>query len=138
MSCFLQGKPLPDDDLPEDDSEWAALLVFADVEVTGSHPNINVKGMAQEAFKRTPSGRHETIQMFYRRIFDEYVAARKRVDPHGENVTYDRFVGQLKRNAEAFKKKHHVADVRFEVVVQAAKVLLKPVPLKAGQRGPGV
>ena len=130
MSCFLQGKPLPDDDLPEDDSEWAALLQFADVEVTGSHPAINVKGIAQAAFRKEAARPEEPIEQFYRRIFDEYVAARKKVDPNGEAVTYDRFVAQVKKNAAAFQKKHECSDVRFEVVVKDQRVLLKPVPIK--------
>ena len=130
MSCFLQGKPLPDDDLPEDDSEWAALLQFADVEVTGSHPAINVKGIAQAAFRKETAHPEEPIEQFYRRIFDEYVAARKKVDPNGEAVTYDRFVAQVKKNAAAFQKKHECSDVRFEVVVKDRRVLLKPVPIK--------
>ena len=131
MSAFLQGKPLPDEDLPEDDSEWAALLQFADVEVTGSHPAINVKGLAQAHFrKETAAHVEEPVEQFYRRIFDEYVAARKKVDPNGEAVTYDRFVGQVKKNAAAFQKKHECSDVRFEVVVKDQRVLLKPVPIK--------
>lgn len=131
MSAFLQGKPLPDDDLPKDDSEWAALLQFADVEVTGSHPAINVKGLAQSVFQKTDTSREqEPVERFYRRIFDEYVAARKRVDPDGDAVTYDRFVGQVKRNAAAFKKKHNCRDVRFEVVLKDERVLLKPIPIK--------
>lgn len=131
MSAFLQGKPLPDEDVEEDDSEWAALLQFADVDVTGSHPAINVKGIAQDAVKKKAEAhKAEPVELFHRRIFDEYVAARKTVDPNGEPVAYDRFVGQVKRNAAAFKTKHNCQDVRFEVVVKDDRVLLKPIPIK--------
>jgi hypothetical protein len=132
MSAFLQGKPLPDEEEPKNDSEWAALLEFADVGMSGGRSA--VAGIPPSEFQRSPSGHHETIPMSFRRVFDEYVAARRRVDPDAEPVTYDRFVRQLERNAAAFKQKHECDEVRFQVVVRDGKVLLKPIPIIAEGR----
>jgi hypothetical protein len=130
MSAFLQGKPLPDEEVEEDDSEWAALLQFADVEVTGSQPNIALSGIARAAAGVAAAKHDETIDQHRRRIFDEYIAARKRVGSKDDSVTYDKFVNLLKKNAETFKKKHKCKEVRFTVVVKDGQVLLKPVPVE--------
>lgn len=135
MSAFLQGKPLPDEEETKEDSEWAALLQFADVEVTGSYKTVTETGMVrvmEAKEKRDEEGAKaaaEPLQAYYQRVFDEYVAARTEIGV-SSGITYDRFVTQLKRNAEAFKAKAHCADVRFKVVVKDDKVVLKPIPIK--------
>jgi hypothetical protein len=132
LSAFLQGKPLPDDEQDDDtDTDWFDLLQFADVEVTGSHPAINIKGLAQSAHMTSaPSLEEESIQQFYRRLFEEYINARNEHIEDAEPVPYDRFVAHVKKNASAFQEKHNCTDVRFKVVVKDKKVLLKPIPIK--------
>ena len=57
----------------------------------------------------------EPEDAYYRRVFAEYVAAKKAA---GEtvNIPEERFTQRLKGNEQALVKKHNVRAVRFQVV----------------------
>jgi hypothetical protein len=71
----------------------------------------------------------EAEDAYYKRIFAEYVAAKKEV---GETITIpeDRFTQRLKGNETALAKKHEVKAVRFVVQKSGNKVDLQAVLIK--------
>ena len=66
---------------------------------------------------------------YYKRVYQEYVKARKEVGEGTENVTYEGFVTKLRLNETNLKAKYQSRAVRFKVVVIENKVTLKPVPI---------
>lgn len=133
MSAYLQDKPLPDEETPADDREWEALLQFAEVELAG--PSAPAKAddtsppEGSERVRRRKALAEEPRDHYHQRIFEQYAAARQQVGAGGKGLTYERFVHQVKKNAETFKRRHRCRDVRFEVVVRNDKVVLKPIPI---------
>ncbi|HUH03340.1 MAG TPA: MXAN_5187 C-terminal domain-containing protein [Kofleriaceae bacterium] len=65
---------------------------------------------------------------YYKRIFDEYVAARASVGVTGD-VTFDGFVTKLRINESSLTAKYQCSAIRFKVAVADGKVSLKPVPI---------
>lgn len=71
----------------------------------------------------------EPEEAYYRRVFSEYVAAKKAI---GESVPMpeDRFTQRLRGNEQALIKKHGVRNVRFQVQKSAGQVVLQPVLIR--------
>ncbi len=71
----------------------------------------------------------EPEDAYYRRIFQEYVAAKKAL---GENINIpeERFTQRLKGNEQALVKKHGVRNVRFVVQKSGSQVNLQPVLIR--------
>jgi hypothetical protein len=71
----------------------------------------------------------EPEDSYYRRVFQEYVAAKKAL---GENINIpeDRFTQRLRGNEQALVKKHGVRGVRFVVQKSGAQVNLQPVLIR--------
>jgi hypothetical protein len=66
---------------------------------------------------------------YYRRTFDEYVAARRSVGESVEGVTFESFSAKLRLNEANLKKKYNCKAVRFRVQTKGNQVSLKPVPI---------
>jgi hypothetical protein len=66
---------------------------------------------------------------YYKRIFDEYVNARRSTGENVDGVSYEGFVAKLRLTEANLKKKYNSRAVRFRVVVKDNKVTLKPVPI---------
>jgi len=66
---------------------------------------------------------------YYKRLFNEYMEARRNAGENVEGATFDSFVTKLRVNEAGLKKKYQCNAVRFKVVVRDGKVTLKPVPI---------
>ncbi|RMH37121.1 MAG: HAMP domain-containing protein [Deltaproteobacteria bacterium] len=66
---------------------------------------------------------------YYKRIYAEYVEARKAAGDSVDGVTYEGFVAKLRLTEANLKKKYNSRAVRFRVVTKDGKVTLKPVPI---------
>jgi hypothetical protein len=73
----------------------------------------------------------EPAESYYRRLYREYLDARRRVGDaeHVERITYPAFVEKLARNERRLKEKLGCRNVRFEVAVREQQVLLTPIPI---------
>jgi hypothetical protein len=71
----------------------------------------------------------EPLETYFRRTFDEYVAAKQRVGEKTDGVTFESFRAKLAQNETALKGKYKCKLVRFRVVVKGSQVTLKPVPI---------
>jgi hypothetical protein len=65
---------------------------------------------------------------YYKRVFTEYVAARKAVGSP-DDVSFENFIAKLKVNEGKLKAQYNCRAVRFRVVTKDNKVSLKPVPI---------
>jgi len=71
----------------------------------------------------------EPAEAYYRRLFREYVDARRRVGEAVDRVTYPAFVEKLARNERRLKDRLGCRNVRFEVAVRDEQVMLTPIPI---------
>jgi hypothetical protein len=67
---------------------------------------------------------------YYKRVFTEYVAARKSVGSP-DDVSFENFIAKLKVNEGKLKAQYQCRAVRFRVITKDNKVSLKPVPIFA-------
>lgn len=65
---------------------------------------------------------------YYKRLFTEYVAARKQTGSP-DDVSFESFIAKLRVNEGKLKAQYQCRAVRFRVVLKDGKVSLKPVPI---------
>lgn len=71
----------------------------------------------------------EPEQQYYQRLFDEYLAARQQVGESTDSIQFEAFKAKMRLTEGNLKKKKGYRAVRFKVIVQDNKVILKPVPI---------
>lgn len=62
------------------------------------------------------------------RIFDQYVAAKKKANEATEGLTPDKMATIIKQQTAALKQKYNCKSVEFRVVVEDGKAKLKAIP----------
>jgi hypothetical protein len=67
----------------------------------------------------------------FRQVFDKYVSMKRQCGEPTMGLTYDKFVGTLRKNRSAILSKHDAKDVRFTVYEKAGKAALKATPVRA-------
>ncbi len=72
----------------------------------------------------------EPEEAYYKRVFAEYVAAKKAAGESVANIPEDRFTQRLKGNEQALVKKHGCKAVRFQVQKSGGQVSLQPVLIR--------
>jgi hypothetical protein len=65
---------------------------------------------------------------YYKRVFTEYVAARKQTGSP-DDVSFESFIAKLRVNEGKLKAQYNCRAVRFRVLLKDGKVTLKPVPI---------
>lgn len=71
----------------------------------------------------------EPEEPYYRRLYSEYVQARKDTGESIEGVSYESFIAKLRLSEANLKTKYESRAVRFKIVTKDGKVTLKPVPI---------
>jgi hypothetical protein len=66
---------------------------------------------------------------YYRRLFNEYVDAKKSLGEKMEGMAFDAFMAKLRMNEASLRKKYAAKSVRFKVQIKDGQVTLKPVPI---------
>jgi hypothetical protein len=119
----LFGRPDPTDDelgssggIPS--GRWQGDLAVEE-NVTGPQTALSPENLALA---------NEPEAQYLRRVFDEYVAARKGTGEGTDGLAYEGFTAKLKQNEAALCKKYGARVVRFKVVVKNNQTTLKPVP----------
>src|SRR5262249_4244772 len=123
MQARLLGRPDPrgDDEIGSDEEEaqrWGGELSI-ETSQTGPQRAPEVMQLAEEP-----------EDVYLKRTYDDYVAARKQTNEGVEGLTFDGFVQKLKENEAALKSKHGARMVRFRVLVKENQTTLKPYPIK--------
>jgi hypothetical protein len=120
MLARLTGRPDPTD---EDDgsgqpARWGGELTV-DAATTGPQTSPELLSLAQEP-----------EEQYLKRIFDEYLVARRQTNEGTEGLNFDGFAQKLRQNEATLKKKYNCSLVRFKVVIKNNQTTLKPVPIQ--------
>jgi hypothetical protein len=127
MLARLLGRPEPSEDEDGDQAmerRWKSDSMFEDVDA--AQASGGTSAMADDV---TLELANEPLDTYFRRTFDEYMAAKKQVGERIEGVTFDSFRAKLAQNETALKGKYKCKMVRFRVQVKGNQVTLKPVPI---------
>ena len=121
MLARLFGRPEPGEE--EFDEEGNPIVPGrVDFEEAEDKPNRTDPELAALAQESEPD--------YYKRVFTEYLAARKAVG-NPDDVSFENFIAKLKVNEGKLKAQYQCRAVRFRVVTKDNKVTLKPVPIFA-------
>ncbi|MHB8420736.1 MAG: MXAN_5187 family protein [Myxococcales bacterium] len=66
----------------------------------------------------------------FQAVFREFVATREKCGEPADGLTYDKFVGKLKKNKDQLVAKYNCKSVRFQVYVKEGKAALKATPVR--------
>ncbi len=121
MLARLLGRPEPGEEEYDEDGNQVLQGRVEFEEGEGGPPAVDadIAALAQES---EPD--------YYKRVYTEYVAARKDTG-HPDEVSFENFIAKLKVNEGKLKAQHQCRAVRFRVVTKDGKVTLKPVPIFA-------
>ncbi len=70
----------------------------------------------------------EGAEQYYRRLYDDYIAAKRQLGEPVEHITFEAFVGRI-RSSEAEISQKLKKPVRYQVQIKGTAVVLIPVPL---------
>ena len=70
----------------------------------------------------------ENADQYYRRLFNEYIAAKRQIGEPVEHITFEAFVGRI-RASETETSQKHGKPVRYQVQLRGNAVVLIAVPL---------
>lgn len=73
----------------------------------------------------------EEEQVYFNQIYGEFIALKKQLGEPYEQLTFDRFLGTLKKNRDTLMARYNCAQVRFQVYEKDGKASLKATPVKA-------
>jgi hypothetical protein len=120
MLARLLGRPEPgEEEFDEDGNQIIQGRVEFEEGDGAPAPDPDLAALAQES---EPD--------YYKRVYTEYVAARK-ASGHPDEVSFENFIAKLKVNEGKLKAQYQCRAVRFRVVMKDGKVTLKPVPIFA-------
>lgn len=130
MSLVLQGRPLPED-LEEKAIASASWLSEENIFLPEERgPDWGeTKPTVQMDIKTLTALAEEPADVYYKRIYSEFLEARKRLGLSNEGVNYPKFVERLVRLEQGLKKKYRTRVVRFIVKTVDGNVVLEPVPI---------
>mgnify|MGYP000673739509 CR=1 FL=1 len=127
MSLILQGRPLPEEEEDASKAQWLQELQVIE-------PAVEEEGVKKPVFQ-VPAGvdvkalSEEPADQYYKRLYSEFVAARKAVGLPVEQVNYPKFIERLVFIEQGLKKKLKCPMVRFVVAKKGKDVVLLPVPI---------
>lgn len=70
----------------------------------------------------------EPPEQYYRRLFKEYISAKRQLGDPVDHITFDAFTGKIKSSEQEMSQKHG-RPVRYEVQLRGNAVVLNAVPL---------
>jgi hypothetical protein len=119
MVAVLSGNSLPED---SETSRWVETLMIEDA------PQGTAESMKEDDGDGPAESESDTesAERYYRRVFDNYFAARDGLGKSNDGISYVKFVEKLVKTEKAFKVSHDIERVRFRVVVRDHQVVLVP------------
>lgn len=76
-------------------------------------------------------GEEDDEDAHFRQIYREFVAVKRSCGESTDKLTYDRFVGKLRKNSQTLMGKYNCQGVRFKVYVKDGKAALKATPVQS-------
>lgn len=129
MSLVLQGRPLPED---VEEQEAGRTAWMAEVQVSQAEPEWGEQESRPTVafnFEAARALAAEPADVYYKRIYSEFLQARRSLGLSNEGITYPKFLERLVHLEQGLKKRHKCPMVRFKVVVRDGAVVLDPVPI---------
>ena len=125
MKAILLGEPLPEEE--ETDNSWREELEVEAHELEASRGGglASIESISQAEIS-------ETKTEYYRRLFVEYVEARKSLGLDVAAVTYVRLIEKVARNEKALRDRYGCKQVLFRVELKENQVALIPIKVKEG------
>ncbi|MDJ0763758.1 MAG: MXAN_5187 family protein [Myxococcota bacterium] len=99
----------------------------------GSKPGIPPKTPPGIPPKTPPAGVSAGLteeQDYFREIYDEFVALKKKLGESVAQLTFDRFLGTLKKNRDTLMARYDCKQVKFQVYEKDGKASLRATPIK--------
>ena len=97
-----------------------------------SQPRISVAQSMQQSDNSEPNPMEPEVEKrYFKEIFDEFVALKKKLNESIEQLTYDRFEGTLKKNRDTLIARYKCSRVKFQVYEKDGKASLKATPVKS-------
>ncbi|MBM4355414.1 MAG: hypothetical protein FJ109_16780 [Deltaproteobacteria bacterium] len=123
MKAVLLGQPLPED--LEQDGSWAEnLRIESDVATVADSPG----GDSQSPLEEITSDRiKESATEYYRRVYREYLDARKSTGEDVSGITYIKFVEKIARTEKSLRDRFGCKQILFRVEIKDRQVVLVPI-----------
>ncbi|MCP4674520.1 MAG: hypothetical protein GY854_03180 [Deltaproteobacteria bacterium] len=77
-----------------------------------------------------PAMSPEEEQEYFHEIYDKFIELKKKLDEPTEQLTFERFLGTLKKNRDTLMARYDCKQVKFQVYEKAGKASLKATPVK--------
>jgi len=132
MSLVLQGRPLPEE--VEETGEGKAASWVSELQVQDAGSAEADWGEARPTvacdFATAKALAEEPADVYYKRIYSEFIEARRALGLSIEGINYPKFLERLVHLEQSLKKRHKSAMVRFAVRTRNGNVILDPIPLQ--------
>ncbi len=132
MSLVLQGRPLPEEVEEQEAGKisWATEIQVLDP--AGAEPEWGETSRATVAFDLDAARAlaEEPADVYYKRIYSEFLDARRSIGLPTEGINYPKFLERLVHLEQGLKKKHRSPMVRFAVKTRNGSVVLDPIPIQ--------
>jgi hypothetical protein len=69
-------------------------------------------------------------EVHFQDVFHEFLAVRERCGEVGDNLTFEKFAGKLRKNRDQLVQKYGCRTVRFQVYVKDGRAALKATPVR--------
>ena len=69
-------------------------------------------------------------EVHFQDVFHEFLAVRERCGEGGDNLTFEKFAGKLRKNRDQLVLKYGCRTVRFQVYVKDGRAALKATPVR--------
>lgn len=132
MSLVLQGRPLPEE---VEEQEAGRSSWFNELQVLDSgqaEPEWDESSRPTVAFDLDAARAlaEEPADAYYKRIYSEFLDARRSIGLPTEGINYPKFLERLVHLEQGLKKKHRSPMVRFAVKTRNGTVVLDPIPIR--------
>jgi hypothetical protein len=125
MKAILQGQPTPEEE--EEGSSWGEDLRVEGEEIVGELQQQDDSDSGPVIEEVDASAVKEAKTDYYRRIYKEFVDARRSIGQEATEVKYSDFIKKIVRNEQIIRRKYGCKGVLFRVAVKENQVVLVPV-----------
>ncbi len=132
MSLVLQGRPLPEEVEEQETGKtsWTGELQVLDAAESEPEWGETSRPTVAFDFEAARTLAEEPADVYYKRIYSEFLEARRSLGLPTEGINYPKFLERLVHLEQGLKKKHRSSMVRFTVKTRNGAVVLDPVPIR--------